>query len=182
MSEKKWDTGRLDSGGRSALKRNAGVMMGNNLQALEAFYRAVLYAPKGQDQEAQWYACLCMECLWKAEEHPKTIRMEELLRRLYQNSETSDSIKHRIISMLDIPWSRDGYLLGKLSNFARMLRAKDSSTMPDFDALADDLAAWNHPDRYIQRRWIRTICGSIKEENETDTLSDDEMEENENAD
>lgn len=183
MSEKKWQTEKLDSGGRNALKRNAGVMMGSGLQALEAFYRAIAYAPKSQDQEAQWFACLCMECLWKPEDHPRVVRMEELLRQLYRNSETSDSIKRRVISLLDVPWSRDGYLLGKLSNFARMFRAKDGSVMPDFDALADDLAGWNHPDRYVQRRWIRTICGTAQDDAaDNNQDNEDEEEDTENAD
>ena len=183
MNEQKWDTGKLDNGERSALKRDAGVMMGNNLQALEAFYRAVAYVPKAQEKEEQWYACICMECLWKPEDHPRIMKLEEMLRKLYQNSETSDSIKHRVIALLDVPWSRDGYLLGKLNSFARMMRAKDSSVMPDFNDLADDLAAWNHPDRYIQRRWIKTICGSTKEQIEAEPQNNkNEMEEKENAD
>ena len=178
MSSRKWDIERLDSGGRSALKRNAGVMMGNNLKALEAFYRAVSYIPKNQNQESQWYACQCMECLWKTDEKPRVIRFEELLRRIYLSSETSESIRHRIVAILDVPWSQDGYLLGKLNNFARILRSKDGSVMPDFEALADDLAIWNHPDRIVQRRWIRTICGS-QEEKQTENK---ESEGNENVD
>ena len=181
MSDKKWSVEKLDSGGRSVLKRSAGTMMGGDVQALEAFYRAVTYLPKNQEQVAQWYACLCMECLWKPEEHPRSVKMEEMLRRLYQNADTSESIRHRIISLMDVPWSRDGYLIGKLSNFARMMRAKDSSVIPDFDNLADDLARWNHPDRYVQRRWIRTICGADKEEKNTEQ-KDNEKEEKNNAD
>ena len=179
MSENKWDITRLDGGGRSALKRNAGIMMGNNLQAMEAFYRAAVVIPKRQEQEAQWYACLCMECLWKPENHPKVVRFEELLRKMYQSGDVSDSIKHRIITVLDVPWGGDGFLLGKLSNLAKLLLGKDSGTMPDFNTLADDLANWNHPDRFVERRWIRTICGSPKEIPETINNTE---EENENAD
>ncbi len=166
MSEKKWDASRLDSGGRSALKRNAGVMIGDSLRALEAFYQAVPFSLSDREREAQWYACLCMECLWKPEDYPRILPFEEMLRRLYQNKDTSDSIRHRIVSLLDIPWRDDGYLLGKLSSFARMFRSKDAGTMPDFAALADDLARWNHPDHYIQRRWIRVICDTSR--NDTD--------------
>ncbi len=180
MSDAKWSTGRLDSGGRSALKRDAGVMMGSSTRAMEAFYQALNFAPKSREQEEQWYACLCMECLWKPENRPTCIRFEELLRRMYQSSETSDSIKRRIITVLDVPWSRDGYLLGKLSNFARLLYSKNSSVMPDFAALADDLSNWNHPDKFVQRRWIRTICGLAKD-NDTNT-DDHDKEDTENAD
>ena len=180
MRDAKWDTGRLDSGGRNALKRDAGVMMGRNPRAMEAYYRALSSAPKNREQEEQWYACLCMECLWKPENHAAAVRFEELLRRMYQNSETSDSVKRRIIAVLDMPWSSDGYLLGKLSNFTRLMYSKNNSLMPDFCALADDLANWNHPDKYVQRRWIRTICGLAKDnDNNTDKQNE---EDNENAD
>ena len=179
MAEMKWDVSRLSTGERSALKRNAGIPMGNSLQALEAFYHAVPIIPKGIQRESQWYACLCMQCLWKPEDHPAVIRYEEILRRLYMNADTSDSIRNRIINMLDQPWSEDGFLLGKLNNFSHMFRSGDASLMPDFDALADDLARWNHPDKPVQRRWIRTICGSIKEETENKELN---KEENKNAD
>ena len=178
MSDVKWDTGRLDSGGRSALKRDAGVMMGGSTRATEAFYQALNSTPKSREQEEQWYACLCMECMWKPENHPATIRFEELLRRMYQSSETSDSIKRRIITVLDTPWSSDGYLLGKLSNFARLMYSKNSSVMPDFSALADDLSNWNHPDKYVQRRWIRTICGQAKGDDNNTNKNDEEDIEN----
>lgn len=169
MSDQKWDAAKLDSGGRSILKRNAGCMMGSNLRALEAFYSVLNQKPKSREQEEQWYACVCMECLWKADRNPRKVQMEELLHRLYQSSESSESIKHRIIAMLDEPWNEDGYLLGKLCNFARMLRARDETVMPDFEALAEDLYKWNYPEKNVQRRWIRTICGVNKEEtNETE--------------
>ena len=164
MSDQKWDAGRLDRGARSMLKRNAGCMMGSNLHALEAFYSALTIRPRNREQEEQWFACLCMECLWKAENGPRRVRMEELLRRMYQSSESSESIKHRIIALMDEPWNEDGYLLGKLCNFARILNARDGTVMPDFEALADDLNRWNFPEKNIQRRWIRTICGINKEE------------------
>ncbi len=174
MSEAKWDIQRLNTGERSALKRNAGLMPGNNLQAMEAFYHALQGTPKGRDQENQWFACLCMECLWKPEDHPRQQKMEELLRRLYQGNDTSESHKRRIIALLDVPWGEDGYLLGKIANFVRILRASDVSVMPDFQALSRDLSGWNHPDRYVQRRWIRTICGPINKESEEQTKEKEE--------
>ena len=177
MSDAKWDTGKLVNGGRSALKHDVGVIMGSNTRAMEAFFQALNFAPKSREQEEQWYACLCMECLWKPENHPAILRFEELLRQMYQSIETSSSIKRRIITMLDIPWSSDGYLLGKLSNFARLMYSKSSTVMPDFGALADDLSRWNHPDKYVQRRWIRVICGLAKDDKNTNN-HDEEVTEN----
>ena len=147
------------------------------MRAIQAFWQAAGFVPKGR--EDQWFACICMECLWKADKSRQTAPFEELLRKLYQSSVASDSLKSRIIALLDLPWGPDGYLLGKLSSFARQMRAKDGTLMPDFSKLADDLAGWNHPGRIVQRRWIRTICGQRREENESDKQ---DKEETENAD
>ena len=176
MSDGKWSLERLDAGGRNNLKRNAGEMIGNDFQALEAFYRAVGFVPKNREQEEQWFACICMECLWKPEDNPRVIRFEEMLRSKYHHPDTSDSIRKRIISLADVPWSRDGFLLGKLNNFARMFRSENGSVMPDFDRLADDLAQWNRPEHQVQRRWIRTICETPEKE-DTDTNNKKDMEE-----
>lgn len=177
MAEMKWEISRLSSGERSALKRDAGCMIGSDLQALEAFYHAVPAIPKSRERESQWYACVCMQCLWKPEDHPKVLRFEEILHRLYMGADISGSIRSRIIAMMDLPWSEDGFLLGKLTNFARMFRSRDAAVMPDFVALADDLARWNHPDKPVQRRWIKTICDSSndneKEENKEEVTQND---------
>lgn len=171
MSEQKWDLSRLDTGGRSVLKRSAGEMLGTDLRSLEAFWRAAGEVPKGR--EDIWYACMCMECLWKAEDHPRVMPFEEILRTMYQNPDTSDSIRHRITSMADIPWGPDGFLLGKLNGFVRMMKAGDSSVMPDFQKLADDLSWWNNPEHRVQRRWIQTICGWRKEDTKKEEESKD---------
>ena len=177
MNDSKWDVGRLDSGARNALKRCAGSMLGDDMKAIEAFWRAAGSVPKGC--ESAWFACLCMQCLWKPEAVTRIQPYEECLRNWYRDTETSDSLKSRVISLLDIPWGPDGFLLGKLCNFARRMRAADASAMPDFSKLADDLMNWNSSDHWVQRRWIRTICGNRKDDaNQTAQ----EMEDTENAD
>lgn len=162
MTEEKWDLSLLDSGGRSALKRNAGIMMGNDMMALEAFWRAAQNVPRGQ--EKIWYACMCFDCLWRAEDHPEIKPFEEMLRSIYQDRDTSESIQHRIISITDVPWGEDGFLLGKLANFIRMMKAKNAAVKPDFQKLSDDLRYWNASEHKVQRRWIETICRYRKED------------------
>ena len=59
----------------------------------------------------------------------------------------------------------------------------DDETERVFDALADDLALWNHPDRPVQRRWIRTICSPGKDGNiKNNGNNENEMEDEENVD
>lgn len=165
-SSKKWNTANLSTGDRSLLRRSAGQMIGSDMRAAEVFYRAVGYCP--ENSESIWYAAICLECLWREEDHPRIIPFEEILRIYYNDKDTSDSFKRRIVALLDVPWGSDGFMLGKLANLVRTLKSKDSSIMPDFDKLADDLKYWNNDSRSVQRRWLRTIFKMQTEENVTE--------------
>ena len=162
--DKKWDISRLSSGERSALKRCAGVMMGSDMKAAEAFYHAAGYCE--EYQEKVWFAALCMECLWRPEDMPRVRPVEEMLKDWYQDSETTESTKRRIVALLDTPWGDDGFMLGKLCALVRTMKAKDASVRPDFEKLADDLRYWNSSERFVQRRWLRVICRMNDERSE----------------
>jgi len=166
MDKPLWDLKRLDSGDRSLLKRSIGRSLGEDLRAAEAFYRALGHVPKSKDQEEQLFFCLCMECLWKTEDNPRVLPFEEMLRRLYYDENSTDSMKRRIISALDIPWSNDGFLQGKMAGFVKKMRNTDGSLMPDFFALAEDLMRWNNSEHSVQRRWIQVVCRTRQNEEE----------------
>ena len=162
MNEIKWDLDKLSTGDRSVLKRCAGEMLRDQVKAIEVFYRGLIVFPK--KSESQWFACMCMDCLWNSTSQ-SVKPFEEMLRDLYNNKNTSPSMRKRIVALLDIPWSEDGYLLGKLAGFAHMFRSANNAAKPDFNKLADDLSSWNHPDRFVQRKWIRVICRESDENN-----------------
>ena len=171
MPEPKWDVSRLSAGERSALKRNAGVMMNDaGMQAIEAFYRALTMGC-GTYAEKAWFAALCLQCLWREEDHPQVKPFPEMLRAVYQNPEATDSTRKRCTNYLDLAWRDDGFLLGKLCGLARMMRANNAAVRPDFDSLADDLANWNHAERFVQRRWLNIICAAS---NEQETKEEDQ--------
>ena len=164
MPDHKWDVSRLSAGERSALKRSAGVMMNSaGMQSIEAFYRA-LRQSCGSYAEKPWFAALCMQCLWREEEHPQIKPFPEILRTVYQNPDATDSTRKRCTNYLDLSWSDDGFLLGKICGLVRKMRAVDASIMPDFEKLADDLANWNHTERFVQRRWLSIICAGRNEQ------------------
>lgn len=152
-----WDLKRLDTGDRSELKRCVGTMLGGNMVATEAFYRALLKQPFIETED-RIFAAMCMECMWHAEDVHATYPIEEMLRRIYWASTTTPSTQKKIVSLLDIAWGKDGFLLGKLTALVKRMRAEDGSIMPDFEKLAEDLVHWNSAQHYVQRRWIRTIC------------------------
>lgn len=163
MQESKWDLSRLSAGERNALKRSAGTMMGSaGMLAVEAFYRAQTSGCSAYVEKA-WFAAMCMQCLWREEDHPLVKPLPELLRTVYQDPEATESTRRNAVSFLDLSWGDDGFLLGKLCSWVKKLRAAHPETMPDFSLLAEDLAQWNHADRYVQRRWLNTICRTVQE-------------------
>ena len=172
MSDKKWELSRLSASELGALKRCAGIPFGSDMRAAQAFYRAT--EGSRPYQEAAWYGALCLQCLWKQDEVRTILPFEEMLRRMYSDPKATDSTKKRCTVFLDIPWSNDGFLLGKLCSLARMMRSKDSSVMPDFSALANDLCSWNSLDKYVQRRWIKKICTTQTQEEITDNKEENE--------
>jgi len=156
MKGEKWDASCLTVGERSMLRRCAGEMMGNDLLAVEVFYKAVGH--RKIYHEKVCFAALCMECLWREEDGTRVLPIEEIFRSIYQSKDTTESMKKRLVSYIDIPWSDDGFLLNKICRIVRILRSSDGGTRPDFERLADDLAHWNDPDKWVQKRWLRTIC------------------------
>ena len=157
MPNQKWDISRLSAGERSALKRNAGVMMNMaSMKAIAAFYHAKIAVCK-PEKLPFWFSALCMECLWREADDSKPF--PEMLRSMYQSKEATESTKNRCIAFLDFVWSNDGFLLGKICALARRMRSENPNVLPDFEALADDLERWNYADRHIQKKWLLIICG-----------------------
>lgn len=168
MPEHKWDLSKLSAGERSALRRNAGVMMQSaGADAIEGFYRALISGCSPY-QEKAWFSAMCMQSLWRDEDHPMVFPIQDLLRKVYQNPESTESTRKKCTMFMDISWGDDGFLLGKICGLIRTMRAKDASVMPDFEALADDLSRWNNPDRYIQRKWLSVICRADNENKENE--------------
>lgn len=166
MPDEKWDISRLSAGEKAALKRNAGIMMDfASMEAIEAFYRSLKMHCKPYEEKA-WFAALCMECLWREEDHPQRVPFPKLLQSMYQDKDATESTRKKCTNFFDALWAEDGFLLGKISSLVHKMRTENASKMPDFEMLADDLVHWNNHERYIQRKWLNIICKPERELNE----------------
>lgn len=146
----------LGNGDRAALKRSAGIMLSDaDGKAVAAFYRCLPYGTP-QWQEDRWFAVACLRCLWDADAGDGT-PFEQILGRMIQSEELSDSTKHRAEVLLDTAWDSDGYMLTKLTRLVKLIRQKSEGTPVDFAALLDDLLGWNAENQYVQRKWARSI-------------------------
>ena len=151
----------LGIGERAALKRSAGTMIqSGDGRAMKAFYRCM--PSVGGHNEDKWFAIACLRCLWDPGEE-KGEPIEAIISSLFRRDEFSESISHRVSTLLDTRWDQDGFMLSKLSRLVKMVRQK-SGEMPDFPGLLEDLAYWNSDTQTVQRKWARTIFSFEKNE------------------
>ena len=146
----------LSAGDRAALKRSAGVMLSDaDGKAIAAFYRCVPGTLQLWEED-RWFAVACLKCLWDAAPEGGT-GLEEAVADLIRQKALSESITHRIESLMDTPWDSDGYMLTTRDRFVKLLRQKNDEAHLDFGSLLSDLLNWNRDDQRVQRKWARTI-------------------------
>lgn len=171
MSDWTWDLGRLNAGELSELRSSAGKVVSQaDVSAIRAFYKACGYCEVWQ--ESFLFPAVCMDALWRSTDAAIIKPMDECLRdMLSKERETTQSLQHRIDSLLETPWDDGGFFLGKMLNLVKLLKS-NTQLKPDFQKLSMDLNRWNHPQRYVQRNWLRTIYNTkteiINREEQTD--------------
>ena len=156
---------RLSSGERAVLRRASGQMLQEaDARAMAAFYRCLPWdACKNPFNEDRWFASACFHCLWDAEADSRQ-PLEQIMREMQKKS---DSMEHRLTSLLDMSWETDGYLLTKLSRVVKM--ARQQGYCVDCDNLLKDLLGWNSDTQYVQRKWARAMYYN-NEKRDTDAV------------
>ena len=145
----------LSTGEKAALRRNAGIMLTDaSGNAIIAFYKCLPYEEK--NREDVWFAVACIYCLSK--EHG-TNGIEDCFAIMKNDS---DSIRNRLASLLDMKWDSDGFFLSKLSRMVKMTLQK--GYLFDCEALLKDLLWWEHPDRFVQKKWAKALFNVKPEE------------------
>ena len=100
------------------------------------------------------FAAACLHCLWEAETSER-IPLERIFYRLKGDQAISDSVSHRVESLLDLSWDEDGFLLTKLARLIRLVQSKGWAV--DCQALLEDLLRWNGDRQTVQRKWARAL-------------------------
>ena len=80
---------------------------------------------------------------------------EQVLFQLGQDSELSESMGHRLESLLDLSWDEDGYLLTKLTRLVKVVKSKNYAV--DCASLLGDLLYWNGEKQNVQLKWARAL-------------------------
>ncbi len=162
----------LTTGQQAALRRSAGKSLNEvDASALQAFFSAVsLEKPYNQEKA---FTVACIMCLWKPEERvsPKPFAKCLCALRTAKKND-SNGLDARFRNLIDTVWSDDdGYLAVKLVRLCKMLK-NSGAGYPDPEALYQDLKNWDHPDRFVQRRWMEQYLNS--EETNNDNNSQEE--------
>ena len=151
---------RLTTGDRAALKRSSGTRLNDSdAKAFGVFYKVL---PRGvpEWQEDKWFTIACLTCL----SQPNTENGQLIEKAMHKQKSDSDSFENRVISLLDCEWDEDGRMNTKLTRMIKLLKSKNS--IIDTRALLNDLLYWDHPDRFVQKKWARAFQ-NIKENEES---------------
>ena len=144
----------LPRGDRTALRREAGTLLEQaDAQAVRIFYQC-LPADVPPWQEGRAFAAACIHCLWEPGARDRQ-PLEQIFFRLGQDQTISESMGHRLETLLDLPWDEDGFLLTKLVRLIQMVRAKGYAV--DCERLLNDLLYWNGEKQTVQRRWAKAL-------------------------
>ena len=143
----------LSNGDRTALKREAGTMLPQaDGRTVRAFYQCLPSQVKPW-QEDRYFAAGCLHCLWETDAARQP--MEQIFFQLGRDSELSESMAHRLESLLDLSWDEDGYLLTKLTRLVKVVKSKNYAV--DCASLLGDLLCWNGEKQTVQLKWARSL-------------------------
>lgn len=149
---------QLSTGERAILKRSCGIRLNDaDAKAFGAFYK-VLPHGVSEWQEARWFCVAGLTCLWQPDDE-KGIPIEKAMNKI---KDISDSFENRVVSLLDSEWDEDGRMDLKLYRMVKLLKQKNVTI--DMVSLLKDLSSWNHPNRFVQKKWARAFQNTNEEE------------------
>lgn len=151
----------LDRAGLATLRRSLSFAPGTWPPAFPIVEPFVASARPGRRAVAYLVAGLMA---WSRRADPGDGDMGAACARL-RNASDSGSIERRFLDLLDA--DRDG-LPHRLRQMVALMASK--SITPAWSELIRDLAAWDHPDRYVQQRWARSFYRSDAEADDDETL------------
>lgn len=157
----------LSSGDRAVLKRNAGNPLAETRGgAMAVFYRALPFGIRSNEEEL-WFIVATLRFLnrYKIEaiEDGYVKDFGWTLSKL-NKAYDSDSLDIRVRGLLDCRLNEgDGVLAHRLR---QMVKLANSKSIPvDWECLLKELLSWEHPERWVQKKWARSYFNSrLKQE------------------
>lgn len=160
---------RLDDGERARLKRNAGKTVAESRQVQLLFYQKVLPRDAAPWDEARYFLVATLYPLDKEQRRrdkeaagreggaaPAAERSRgQSLGSSFRSIRTTDNergLDTQFARLLDANEDQLPFLLGQS---IKRLVSVGGRVHINWAQLTEDVLAWTHPDRYVQRRWAR---------------------------
>lgn len=151
---------RLNAGDRARLKRSAGRPLDEATQCLGLFYRLLPYGGVAQAHEPTYWLVAALFPLADETSHGS---FGDALRRA-RSPRYRKGLDRRVEALLD---SDPAQLPHRLAQAVRFLH---SQRVPiNWRSLLEDLLQWEHPNRFVQKKWARAYF-SLPQQAETSTV------------
>ncbi|MGC8879966.1 MAG: type I-E CRISPR-associated protein Cse2/CasB [Anaerolineae bacterium] len=138
---------RLDAGERARLKRNAGKTLAEARDtALALFYR--LLPPEVPEHHEETY--FLVATLYPLAEAGSSGNLGDALRQARTMTRENPGLDRRVRVLLDADATQLPFRLRQTIHYLASTRVPINWTQ-----LLQDLLAWNHPRRWVQREWAR---------------------------
>lgn len=146
----------LDVGAKARLRRNAGLKLEESRDVFGIFYRLL---PPGVPERNQW-AYFLVATLYPIAESGHNGNFGATLRKA-QSENNSAGLDRRVETLLDSDSEQLAFRLRQAVRFAK------SNRVPvNWRQLLLDLLQWEHPSRYVQRRWAEAYFGETRRTND----------------
>ncbi len=143
---------KKDRAALAKLRRGLGKRMGTP----QMYPYVVPYLPDFPQEQERYFLIASLFAL-HPEKSPRGVSIGKVFRRIWEESNRSDSIEKRFTTLL----SADTEDIGGYLRHAISL-AKSREVPVDYHRLLSDLNYWSHPDRFVQLAWAKDFWGSKK--------------------
>ncbi|MGD9156605.1 MAG: type I-E CRISPR-associated protein Cse2/CasB [Bacillota bacterium] len=161
---------------KAVLKRNAGNLLAESCGgAMTIFYRVLPYGVH-PSQEEIWFAIATLRFLnrYLAASSEADQRDFGWTLQNLKKAYPSDSFDGRVRGLLDCQRiEEDGALTYRLRQLIKLADGKGISV--DWEMLLCDLLSWNHPERWVQKKWARTCFNASAEGGHTQEREENQI-------
>jgi len=155
-----------DRGAYTALKRAAGSNIAQSRQgAIAAFYKILPYPLMNSRKEEIYFIVATL--YGHNDEYHFTGNFGETLCGVKDKFD-SESLDHRLTGLLDSNFEtskhriiKGGELAYKLRQLVKLAKSKDLGI--NWLQFLKDLKNWNHPEKFVQKKWARSYFGYKRE-------------------
>ena len=150
----------LSRGDLAILKRNAGCTLAESRNALQLFYRILPRQLHGSRDEELFFLVATLYANNRRGMSGSIGKTMKMMKNGREGSDKSKSIDRRLKMLLDSRFERiDGFKPGggemayRLRQTVKLADSKEVGI--EWPRLIVDLTGWDHPAKYVQKRWAK---------------------------